>query len=75
MNSQLENGIYIALKGRVPMKVIGAVKKGDRLIAADGGRATVCKDLSMIHSQINCFAISLEHNSNENEKIVEALVL
>ena len=75
MNSQLENGIYIALKGRVPMKVIGAVKKGDRLIAADGGRATVCKDLSMIHSQINCFAISLENNSNENEKIVEALVL
>jgi hypothetical protein len=75
MNSQLENGTYIALKGRVPVKVMGPVKKGDRLIAADCGRAMVCNDMSMIHNQVNCFAIALENNTYEKEKIVEALVL
>jgi hypothetical protein len=39
MNSELEGGTYIALKGRVPVKVTGAVKKGDNLIAGENGTA------------------------------------
>jgi len=35
MNSKLENGTAIALKGRVPCLVIGKVEKGDMLIASD----------------------------------------
>jgi hypothetical protein len=71
MNSELENGTYIALKGRVPVKVIGSVKKGDKLIAASNGTAQVAAYGS--HSDI--FAISLETNTVLDEKVIEALVL
>jgi len=69
MNSELEGGTYIALKGRVPVMVSGAVKKGDRLTAGNNGCAlatTECKDV---------FAIALESNSETEAKIIEALVL
>lgn len=69
MNSELEGGTYIALKGRVPCKVFGPVKKGDRLAAGSNGCAVVigeCKDV---------FAIAIESNNDSNEKIVEVLVL
>ena len=39
MNKDLEGGTYIALKGRVPVKIIGAVQKGQRLVAANDGTA------------------------------------
>jgi len=71
MNKDLENGTYIALKGRVPVRVIGSVKKGDRLVATYGGCAMKADSVT----SINSFAISLEDNNNENEKLVEAVVL
>jgi hypothetical protein len=69
MNSELEGGTYIALKGRVPVKVIGSVKKGDRLTAGDNGCAIAtdeCKDV---------FAVSLESSNDAGVKVIEALVL
>jgi hypothetical protein len=70
MNKDLEGGTYIALKGRVPVKVIGRVKKGDDLIATDGG----CAMIAVPHSS-GVFAVALESNDNEGVKIIEALVL
>lgn len=35
MNSEQEGGTYIALKGRVPVRVIGPVKKGDCLVPSE----------------------------------------
>jgi hypothetical protein len=35
MNSELENGVAIALKGRVPCKIKGSVRKGDILVSSD----------------------------------------
>lgn len=70
MNSSLENGTYIALKGRVPVKVIGAVKKGDRLIAAADGCATANNSTAN-----RCFGVALESNSDIDVKLVEVLVL
>ena len=35
MNSGLENGVAIALTGRVPCKVIGTVEPGDMLVASN----------------------------------------
>ncbi len=35
MNEGLTNGVMVALKGRVPVKVSGQVKKGDLLVTAD----------------------------------------
>ena len=70
MNKDLEGGTYIALKGRVPVKVIGRVKKGDDLIATDNG----CAMIAVPHSS-GVFAVALESNDNEGVKIIEALVL
>ena len=35
MNQALEGGVYIALAGRVPCKVIGPVKQGDLLVTSN----------------------------------------
>lgn len=71
MNKDLEGGTYIALKGRVPVRVVGGVKKGDRLIASDNGRAIV----AAFHSYPDVFAIALETSSDTSEKLVEAVIL
>ena len=70
MNSELEGGTYIALKGRVPVKVNGSVKKGQRLIASSNGTAMA----AVPHSN-DVFAIALESNDDNGVKIIEALVL
>ena len=71
MNSDLENGTYIALKGRVPVKVIGSISKGDRLIASDNGQAIK----ATFHQHSEVFAIALESNNDTGVKLVEAVVL
>lgn len=71
MNSGLEGGTYIALKGRVPIKVTGCVKKGDRMIATDGGVAIA----GALHSHADVFAVALESNDNTDIKLVECLIL
>ena len=70
MNSELEGGTYIALKGRVPVKVIGRIKKGDELIAANNG----CAMMAVPHAS-GVFAVALESNDDEGIKVIEALVL
>jgi hypothetical protein len=70
MNSELEGGTYIALKGRVPVKVIGSVKKGDNLIAANDGCASVA-----VHHSSEVFAIALESSNDSGVKLVEAVIL
>lgn len=70
MNKDLEGGTYIALKGRVPVKVVGSIKKGDELIAANNG----CAMMAVPHAS-GVFAIALESNSDSGVKVIEALVL
>jgi hypothetical protein len=70
MNSELEGGTYIALKGRVPVKVSGTVNKGDELIAADNGCATVAAP----HAS-GVFAVALSSSDDTGVKLVECLVL
>jgi hypothetical protein len=48
MNSGLEGGVYIALTGRVPCRVIGTIKKGDLMVTSDiPGVAMVNNDPKM----------------------------
>ena len=76
MNDGLVGGTYIALKGRVPVKVIGSVKKGDALIANNNGCVSaVSKLLKDKLTSYDTFAIALESNSNEDIKLVEAIIL
>jgi hypothetical protein len=70
MNSEQVGGVYVALKGRVPVKVIGSVVKGQRLVASNNGYATVVDGTSG-----NVFAIAIESNNNPGVKVIEALVL
>jgi len=70
MNKDLEGGTYIALKGRVPVKVTGSVQKGQRLVAANDGTAVA----AVPHAN-DVFAIALESNNNVEVKTIEALVL
>jgi hypothetical protein len=80
MNEGLVGGTYIALKGRVPVKVIGKVKKGDRLVAAGEGYAgvidVVLRNIPIKASTFpDTFAIALESSDDENVKLVEAIIL
>jgi hypothetical protein len=70
MNSELEGGTYIALKGRVPVKVTGTVKKGDVLIAGENGTA-----IAWLSDSNAVFAVALESNNDAGVKVIEALVL
>ena len=67
-------GIAVALRGRVPVKVIGPVHKGDLLVTSDfeGHAVSVGGDTS--HG-IKIFAKSLETNGELGEKIIEAVIL
>ena len=70
MNKDLEGGTYIALKGRVPVKVVGEVKKGQRLIAFSNGHA-----VAATNHATDVFAISLESSDDHSMKLVEAVIL
>jgi hypothetical protein len=70
MNKDLEGGVYIALKGRVPVKVTGAVRKGQRLIASTDGTAVA----AVPHAN-DVFAIALETSDDTSVKLVEAIIL
>ena len=67
MNNDLEGGMAVALKGRVPVRVTGKVNKGDRLAPSDiPGLAQANNDRAAWS-----FAIALEDGDN----IVEAVIL
>jgi hypothetical protein len=70
MNFGQEGATPIALKGRVPVKVIGAVTKGQRLVAANNG----CAVAAVPHAN-DVFAIALESNSSADIKLVECVIL
>lgn len=68
MNSELVGGTYVALKGRVPVKIMGAVVKGDYLIAGDAGHAQVCSSITA-----DIFAIAVSDSTGDG--YVEAIIL
>jgi hypothetical protein len=70
MNCDLENGTYVALKGRVPVKVFGKVSKGDRLIAWNHGTAIAVSSPSS-----DIFAIALESTNDSEITLIEAIIL
>lgn len=72
MNSEQQDGIQVALAGRVPVKVTGSVTKGDRLVSAGNGTARKATDSEI--TAFNCIGRALESNENENEKLVLCIV-
>jgi hypothetical protein len=68
MNNTLENGLAIALKGRVKVLVLGVVNKGDRLVPSTSAGYAVTNNDRNAWS----FAIALESSV---DGIVEAVIL
>lgn len=66
MNSEAE-GQYIGLKGRLPVRVSGPIKKGQPVYAMSDGVCTSIATTSLV-------GIALESNSNEEEKLVECVL-
>ena len=66
MNSDAE-GQYIALKGRVPVRVKGAVKKGQAVYALADGVCTTLATSALV-------GIALESNVDDDEKLVECVL-
>jgi hypothetical protein len=68
MNKDLEGGQYVALKGRVPVKISGSVTKSQRLVAGNDGRA-----VGVSGPNPDVFAVALEDSNGKD--IIEALIL
>jgi hypothetical protein len=66
MNSEAE-GQAIALKGRVPVRVVGAVRKGQAVYAWDNGVCSTVATSALI-------GVALESNETEGEKLVECVL-
>ena len=71
MNSGLEGGVYVALKGRVPVFVAGPVRKGQDLVADTCGCAIA--NSALVGGTV--FAVALATNEDAGIKLVEALIL
>jgi len=66
MNAE-SDGQAIALVGRVPVRIIGAVRKGDEIkVYADG--------IASVDGYGDRIGVALESNSDENEKLVECIL-
>jgi hypothetical protein len=75
MNSGAGNDLThppIAMTGRVPVRVIGTINKGDRLVSAGNGLARSAKPGEA--TAFNVIGRSLENKSSTNEGVVEAIV-
>lgn len=63
----------IAISGRVKVKVIGKVKKGDRLVAAKNGRARSAKPDEL--TPFNSIGRALENKTTTDEGTIKAIVI
>jgi hypothetical protein len=66
MNSEAE-GQAIALKGRVPVRVIGAVRKGQAVYAWENGVCSTVATSALV-------GVALNSNTDEGEKLVECVL-
>jgi hypothetical protein len=66
MNSE-STGQAIALRGRVPVRVVGPVRKGQTLVSGPDGTASV--------GEVNRFAIALESKDTHEEGNIEVVIL
>ena len=71
MNSHLAGGQFVALKGRLNVKIEGAIAKGDRLVATNNGYARKATP----EEYANVFGISLQSDPTAKLTYIEAVIL
>ena len=75
MNSA-SSGLPVALRGKIPVKVVGAVKKGDLLVTS-----TVAGHAEPLNTNIYdlkgyaVFAKSLENDANTDPRVIWAVII
>lgn len=78
MNDGLGDGPrfpFVALAGRVPVKVIGSVKKGQRLVSSNTpGVARAIEDSQVVGSYVAVFGRALESSDVAEIKLIDAVV-
>jgi hypothetical protein len=62
----------VAMQGRVPVRVIGTIVKGDRLVSAGNGLARAATKGEV--TSFNVIGRSLQHKTTAGEGTVEAIV-
>jgi hypothetical protein len=73
MNSAVA-GLPVALRGKVPVRVVGPVTKGDSLITSTTVGTAQSVGRSREYAQA-VFAKALETNTDTNEKVILAVIL
>jgi hypothetical protein len=63
----------VAMSGRVRVKVVGKVVKGQRLVSAGSGLARGAQDGEA--TAFNTIGRSLEHKTTDDQGLVEAIVI
>ncbi len=71
MNADSE-GVAVTLKGKTPVRVVGEIRKGDKIVSAGDGCAKIINHDSQIPLS---FGISLEENLDQGEKSVQCIIL
>jgi hypothetical protein len=67
MNEGLEDSIIVGLTGKVPVRIIGEVKKGEPIVSAGNGCARqAITEMELLYKM----GVALEDNSDINEKLV-----
>jgi hypothetical protein len=69
------NGLPVALRGRVPVKVVGPVTKGDLLVTAGQNPGYATSVGRSKEYPLAVFAKAIETNTNEGEKTIIAVIL
>ena len=73
MNSG-EPGLPVALRGKVPVRLIGPVTKGDSLVTSATPGVAFSVGRERVYGQA-VFAKSLESNNTDGEKVILAVIV
>jgi len=73
MNSAQEGGAPVAVAGRIPVRVVGMVNKGDRLVSAGNGMARAAQQDESINA-FNVIGRAIQTKTTMEEGTVEAFV-
>lgn len=67
LNIDQPGGVVIGLVGKLPVRIIGEIQKGDSIVSAgSGGCARKCEPEELVYK----IGVALESNSNPGEKLV-----
>jgi hypothetical protein len=74
MNNEEQHAVPVALRGKVPTKVIGPVRKGDLLVTSTvaGYAVSVGKDSKY---GVAVFAKSLDEDLEPGQKVINAVII